>query len=94
MVKYLFEWDDDKDIINQKRHGVCFADAQEAFYDKNRIIARDDSHSEKEDRLFCIGKTPQGILTVRFTVRGNNIRIIGAGNWRKWRKFYEKERQH
>lgn len=42
---------------------------------------------------FCIGQTPKGILTVRFTVRGRNIRIIGAGKWRKWSKFYEKTRQ-
>lgn len=94
MAKYLFEWDDEKDSLNQKEHGVSFADAQEAFYDTNRIIARDDAHSQKEERLFCIGKTTKGILTVRFTVRNHHIRIIGAGNWRKWRKFYEKENQH
>jgi uncharacterized DUF497 family protein len=93
MAKYVFEWDDEKDIINQKRHGVAFVDAQEAFYDKNRIIARDEGHSATEASLFCIGDTPKGVLTVRFTIRGHYIRIIGAGNWRKWRKFYEKERQ-
>ncbi|MEK6746491.1 MAG: BrnT family toxin [Rickettsiales bacterium] len=93
MTKYYFEWDGEKDVINQKQHGVSFIDAQEAFYDKNRIIANDDAHSEREERLFCIGKTPIGILTVRFTIRGNKIRIIGAGIWRKWRKFYEKEQQ-
>ena len=58
MAKYVFEWDDEKDVINQKRHGVAFADAQEAFYDKNRIIARDEGHSATEERLFCIGNTP------------------------------------
>jgi uncharacterized DUF497 family protein len=93
MVRYFFEWDDEKDVINQKLHGVAFADAQDAFYDENRIIAHDEAHSEKEERFFCIGETPNGILTVRFTVRGHHIRIIGAGNWRKWRKFYEKNRQ-
>lgn len=92
MQKHTFEWDTQKDIINQQTHGVAFIDAQEAFYDENRIIARDDAHSENEERLFCIGKTSKGILTVRFTVRGQNIRIIGAGNWRKWRKFYEEHR--
>ena len=90
MVKYHFEWDDEKDAINQKRHGIAFVDAQEVFYDKHRVITQDDLHSTEEERLFCIGKTPKGILTVRFTVRGRTIRIIGAGNWRKWRKFYEK----
>jgi uncharacterized protein len=86
MVIYSFEWDDEKDAINQKRHRISFADAQEAFYDRNRIIAQDEQHSDDEARFFCIGQTPKGILTVRFTMRGRNIRIIGAG---KWSKFYE-----
>ena len=93
MERFVFEWDDEKDIINQKRHGVAFVDAQEAFYDKHRVIAHDEVHSKSEERLFCVGNTPLGILTVRFTLRGQYIRIIGAGNWRKWRKFYEKERR-
>jgi uncharacterized DUF497 family protein len=93
MVQYGFEWDDEKDAINQRQHGVAFVDAQEAFYDRNRIIARDEAHSEDEPRFFCIGKTSNGVLTVRFTLRGRNIRIIGAGNWRKWSKFYEKHQQ-
>jgi uncharacterized protein len=89
MVIYSFEWDDEKDAINQKRHRVSFGDAQEAFYDPNRVIAQDEAHSGDEPRFFCIGQTPKGILPVRFTVRGRNIRIIGAGKWRKWSKFYE-----
>jgi uncharacterized protein len=91
MVIYSFEWDEEKDAINQKRHRISFTDDQEAFYDPNRIIAQDEAHSEDEPRFFCIGQTPKGILTVRFTMRGRNIRIIGAGKWRKWSKFYEAE---
>jgi len=41
--------------------------------------------------LPCIGRTECGILTIRFTYRGETIRIIGAGYWRKGRKTYEKE---
>lgn len=68
MVQYTFEWDDHKDALNQERHGVAFFDAQEAFYDRHRIVAHDEVHSEDEPRFFCIGQTPKGILTVRFTV--------------------------
>ncbi len=32
----------------------------------------------------------EGILTVRFTVRGERVRIIGAGYWRKGKDFHEK----
>ena len=45
-----------------------------------------------ESRFFCIGKTAGKILTVRFTYRGNDIRIIGAGYWRKGKLIYEKKR--
>jgi uncharacterized DUF497 family protein len=45
----------------------------------------------EEPRLFCIGHTARGILMVRFTYRGDTIRIIGAGYWRKGRRLYEKE---
>lgn len=89
MTVFVFEWDEVKDTANQRDHGVRFVDAQEAFYDPNRLIAKDEAHSKHEDRLYCIGKTAKGILTVRFTLRGHRIRIIGAGNWRKWRKLYE-----
>jgi len=47
-------------------------------------MAADERHSSAEPRLFCIGRSRSGgILTVRFTYRGDCIRIIGAGYWRK-----------
>ncbi|HVS24953.1 MAG TPA: BrnT family toxin, partial [Gammaproteobacteria bacterium] len=39
-----FEWDSDKDSQNQRKHGVAFADAQLAFLDPRRVIAKDLSH--------------------------------------------------
>jgi uncharacterized DUF497 family protein len=50
-----------------------------AFLDSRRIVLADASHSGSEQRLFCIGRTPRGILTVRYAHRGERIRIIGAG---------------
>ena len=84
-----FEWDSAKDLANEKKHGVTFKEALAAFYDPKRVIAHDDEHSKSEPRYFCIGKTKQGIMTVRFTMRGENVRIIGAGYWRKGKKTYE-----
>ena len=49
-------------------------------------------YRHKEPRYFCIGKVDDRILTVRFVYRNNKIRIIGAGYWRKGRKYYEKEK--
>jgi len=91
MKQPSFEWDDSKDATNQKKHGVSFYEAQEAFFDPKRLIAEDLDHSHKEKRYFCFGKVGDGIMTVRFTYRDNVIRIIGAGYWRKGRKIYEQE---
>ncbi len=84
-----FEWDPDKDAVNQRKHGVSFAEAQAAFLDSGRIIARDLEHSSTEARFYCFGRVADGVLTVRFTYRENVIRIIGAGYWRRGKKLYE-----
>lgn len=80
-----FEWDEVKDLMNQQKHGVSFDEAQQAFLDNNRVIAKDLSHSQHEQRYYCFGLNEDGtgVLTVRFTYRSNCIRIIGAGYWRK-----------
>lgn len=91
MSKESFEWDPEKDIENQRKHGVSFSEAKYVFDDPNRIMLRDKTHSISEDRLFCIGKAYDVILTIRFTYRKNRIRIIGAGAWRRGKKLYEEK---
>ncbi len=86
-----FEWDPEKDIENQMKHGVSFEEAQLAFQDQLRIIAPDKTHSLNENRFYCIGKVNESILTVRFTFRGHKVRIYGAGRWRKGKKVYEEK---
>ena len=94
MRKAHFEWDEEKDQENQAKHEVSFSLAQHAFLDPHRIIVEDINHSTEEDRFYCIGQVGNGIMTVRFTYRGNVIRIYGAGYWRKGRKTYEKEKKN
>ncbi len=91
MVAGVFEWDEQKNNLNNEKHGVRFEVAQYAFADTNRIIAEDKSHSGREKRYYCFGKVESGIMTVRFTYRKNIIRIFGAGYWREGRKVYEKK---
>lgn len=86
-----FEWSEDKNIENLRKHGINFETAQYAFIDPRRVIAKDLTHSEKEKRYYVFGKVKGGVLTVRFTYRGNRIRIIGAGYWRKGKQIYEKQ---
>ncbi len=80
--KTTFEWDENKNNQNQQKHNISFEEAQYAFSDKKRIIAKDLEHSEQEDRYYCFGKIGEDVITVRFTYRKNTIRIIGAGYWR------------
>lgn len=91
MTQTKFEWDEKKDVENQRKHHVSFQEAQMAFTDPHRVIARDLSHSEAEERFYCFGKVCGGILTVRFTYRKKLIRLIGAGYWRKGKAVYEQE---
>lgn len=93
MAKTHFDWDPDKDTENQRKHGVSFFRAQYAFSDPQRVIARDEAHSESEERFYCFGEVDGGVLTVRFTYRASVIRIIGAGYWRKGKAIYERENQ-
>jgi len=64
-----FEWDEDKNKLNQKKHNISFEEAQYAFSDSKRIIAKDLEPSESEERYYCFGKIGENILTVRFTYR-------------------------
>jgi len=88
-----FDWNADKDNLNQEKHGVSFALAQHAFLDPDRVVLEDLEHSDDEKRYYCLGRVSEGIMTVRFTYRKNKIRIFGAGYWRKGKKIYEKENQ-
>jgi uncharacterized DUF497 family protein len=44
MTQTHFEWDAEKDALNQQKHGVSFLTAQYAFADERRVIAQDEGH--------------------------------------------------
>ncbi|MBO4393361.1 MAG: BrnT family toxin [Spirochaetales bacterium] len=51
-----FEWDANKDGINQQKHGISFDSACYVFEDLFAIIEYDEKHSVCEDRFCIIGK--------------------------------------
>lgn len=85
----IFEWDDEKNRINLRKHGIDFTDAAQVFFDENRIEQSDEFHSEDEDRWQVIGMVNE-ILFVVYTDREDRTRIISArkANKRERRIYY------
>lgn len=74
-----FEWDKLKAEINERKHGVSFIEASEAFKDPNAIEFLDELNSVDEIRFRLLALSPKRLLFVGFTVRENEIiRIITA----------------
>ncbi len=74
----VFEWDEKKNQINLRKHGISFEGAVFVFNDENRIEIYDSLHSKiDEDRYITIGMFIK-ILYVVFTEHEGKIRIISA----------------
>ncbi len=53
----IFEWDENKNISNKKKHGISFEIAIRVFLDENRIEKYDADHSTiTEERTNIIGR--------------------------------------
>lgn len=72
-----FEWDEEKDRLNQEKHGISFETAAYVFQDEHYIEMYDFEHSVDEDRYIAIGRVGE-LLFVVFTERAANIRLISA----------------
>ena len=85
-----FDWDEGKNTVNQRKHGVSFEEAQTVFFDDNALEFPDPDHSADEDRFVMLGRSFQlRILVVCHCFRetASVIRIVSA------RKATAKERQ-
>jgi len=73
-----FEWDPRKALLNLRKHGVHFADAEFVLEDTKALTLTDDSASD-ERRWVTIGIDSLGrVLVVVYTWRGDGIRLISA----------------
>ncbi len=76
-----FEWNSEKALINQEKHGVTFEEATSVFDDDDALLIYDPDHSEDEDRFILLGaSTYLNLLIVCHCYRDseNKIRIISA----------------
>ena len=59
-----FEWDDNKNKINKRKHKISFEEAQTVFYDTEALIIDDPEHSVQEDRFIILGLSKKANLLV------------------------------
>ena len=83
-----FEWDRQKALTNQVKHGVSFEEAMTVFNDPLARLFDDSGHSATESREIIIGLSQkERLLLVCFTEREGGVRIFSA------RKATKLERQ-
>jgi uncharacterized protein len=88
-----FQWDQGNIDKNINKHKINNTQAEEVFFNHPIILIEDDKHSQKEKRFMLLGKTDKNkLLTIIFTQRGSQIRIISARPMsKKERKFYNEK---
>jgi len=86
----FFEWDDAKNQINIRKHGIDFSDVPDMF-NHPMLIRRDDRLEYGEERWISLGwlKSLIGVV-VYAEKRGEVIRIISARKATRWEaKHYD-----
>jgi uncharacterized protein len=81
MKKLIFEWDDNKNSSNIRKHGVSFEEAQTVFFDENAIEFDDPDHSIQEEPFILLGLSQSlKVLVVGHCYQSQDlkIRIISA----------------
>jgi uncharacterized protein len=78
-----YEWDDKKNQINKRKHGISFEESREVFDDPLHISLLDKRFNYFEERWITIGKTVKNQLVVVANIYFDNnneevIRIISA----------------
>ena len=74
-----FEWNNQKALSNEQKHGISFDEASTVFGDPLSLTIHDPLHSENEERFVVIGTSHKNrVLIVVHTERGDDIRIISA----------------
>jgi len=83
-----FEWDPSKEVENVRKHGIEFTTASLIWRDS--VFERiDDRRDYGEVRYQAFGLVDRRVLTVAFTWRSRNRRLISArkANFREQRLY-------
>jgi uncharacterized DUF497 family protein len=93
-MEFEFTWDPAKAALNQRKHGVSFAEAATAFYDPLSVTIPDPDHAEGEARFLVVGRAATGRLLVVSHVDAEeySVHIISARvATRHERRHYEED---
>ena len=94
MNSIIFEWDEQKNQVNQKKHAVTFEEAMSVFTDEKARFMADPNHSRSEDRFILLGLSASLrtlVVCHCYRKKDNAIRIISARKaTRKERIYYNK----
>ena len=84
-----FQWDTDKSVANEIKHGLSFLQAAQIF--RGRVLkSADERRDYGEARFLALGVYDGMVLKVAFTERDGDIRIISA--WKAGRN--ERKKYH
>jgi uncharacterized protein len=73
-----FDWDEDKRLINARKHGIDFVDALTIF-EGDTVTVEDDRFDYGEARWIILGLYEDRVIVVVHTERENGMtRIISA----------------
>ncbi|MFT5610754.1 MAG: uncharacterized DUF497 family protein [Arenicella sp.] len=99
-----FEWDQTKNALNQKKHGISFEEGKSVFSDDFARLIADPDHSQDEEQFILLDTSIESnLLIVCHCIREEDaVRIISArkadkkerGNYERYRyawqlRFYE-----
>ena len=96
MNDVTFKWDEEKNLMNHRKHKIWFREAATVFDDEKAKYISDVEHSDNEERFIVIGLSDfPRLLMVCHCYRESEsvIRIISARKAnRKETEFYGGER--
>lgn len=90
-----FEWDEEKNLENIRKHGIDFADVP-ATFNWHVLVELDNRHDYGEDRWIGLGMLREMTVVVIFVERTpQTIRIISARKANQYeRKRYQSSIPH
>lgn len=92
-----FDWDDGNSEKNWFLHQLTDGKSEQVFFNIPLIVAPGIKHSQREQRVFVLGRTDADRwLFIAAVVRNNRIRVISARemNDRETRKYAEKIKKY